>query len=84
VEAVAADPDGFAVVLLDLTMPRLGGSDAYRAMRRLRPDVRVVLTSGFAAQEATSGFEGKGLAGFLRKPFRAAELLKIVFDAVGP
>ncbi|AMV29539.1 Blue-light-activated protein [Gemmata sp. SH-PL17] len=84
VEAFAVEPGEFALVLLDLTMPRLGGAEAYREMRRLRGDVRVVLTSGFAAQEATSGFEGKGLAGFLRKPFRADELLKIVIDTVGP
>ena len=83
VDAVAAEPGGFALVLLDLTMPRLGGADAYREMRRHRPDVRVVLTSGFAAAEATSGFEGKGLAGFLRKPFRADELLDAAFAAVG-
>ncbi|MBP3959082.1 PAS domain S-box protein [Gemmata sp. G18] len=83
VEAFAAEPHEFVLVLLDLTMPRLGGAEAYREMRRLRADARVVLTSGFAAQEATSGFEGKGLAGFLRKPFRADELLKIVLDAVG-
>ncbi|QJW94019.1 hybrid sensor histidine kinase/response regulator [Frigoriglobus tundricola] len=84
VEAFAADPAGFAVVLLDLTMPRLGGADAYREMRRHRSDVRVVLTSGFAAEEAMSGFAGKGLAGFLRKPFRTDELLTTVFDVVGP
>jgi two-component system, cell cycle sensor histidine kinase and response regulator CckA len=72
------------LVLIDLTMPRLGGSDAYREMRRARPDVRAILTSGFALEEATSGFEGKGLAGFVRKPFRADELLRAVFEAVGP
>ena len=83
-EAFAAAPEAFALVLLDLTMPRMHGADAYRAMRARRADVRVVLTSGFAAQEATSGFEGKGLAGFLRKPFRADDLLAIVFDAIGP
>ncbi len=84
VEAFAVDPAGFAVVLLDLTMPRLGGADAYRELRRHRSDVRVVLTSGFAAEEALSGFAGKGLAGFLRKPFRTDELLATVFDIVGP
>ncbi len=74
----------FSLVLLDLTMPRLGGSEAYREMRRHRADACVVLTSGFAAEEATTGFKGKGLAGFLRKPFRADELLKTIFDVVGP
>ncbi|MBM3981779.1 MAG: PAS domain S-box protein [Planctomycetes bacterium] len=82
-DAFAADPGAFAAVLLDLTMPRLNGADAYRAMRRHRADVRVVLMSGFAEQEATAGFEGKGLAGFLRKPFRADHLLDAVFAAVG-
>ncbi len=82
-ETYARAPDAFALVLLDLTMPRLNGSEAYRQMRAHRPDVRVVLTSGFAEQEATSGFEGKGLCGFLRKPFRADDLLNAVFTAVG-
>jgi PAS domain S-box-containing protein len=84
VDVFSAAQDAFELVLLDLTMPRLGGADAYRALRRQRTDVRVVLTSGFAAAEATSGFEGKGLAGFLRKPFRADDLLAAVFDAIGP
>jgi PAS domain S-box-containing protein len=83
-DAFAANPRAYDLVLIDLTMPRMGGSDAYREMRRARPDVRAILTSGFAPEEATSGFEGKGLAGFVRKPFRADELLKAVFEAVGP
>ncbi len=83
VEAIAAEPAEFTLVLLDLTVPRLSGSDAYREMRRHQPDVRVVLTSGFAAQQALSGFAGKGLVGFLRKPYRSDDLLKIIFDAVG-
>jgi PAS domain S-box-containing protein len=82
-DAFAADPGAFAAVLLDLTMPRLNGADAFRAMRHARAEVRVVLMSGFAEQEATAGFEGKGLAGFLRKPFRADHLLDAVFAAVG-
>jgi PAS domain S-box-containing protein len=83
-DAFAANPAAYELVLIDLTMPRMGGADAYREMRRARPDVRAILTSGFAPEEATSGFEGKGLAGFVRKPFRADELLKAVFEAVGP
>ncbi len=83
-DAFAADPTAYDLVLIDLTMPRLGGADAYREMRRARPTVRAILTSGFAMDEALSGFEGKGLAGFVRKPFRADELLQAVLEAVGP
>jgi PAS domain S-box-containing protein len=63
------------VVLLDVTMPRMGGEETFRQLRLLRPDVRVVLASGYSEQEATSQFAGKGLAGFIEKPFRAVDLL---------
>ena len=68
-----------AAVLLDLTMPKLSGGDVFRELRRIRGDVKVILTSGYGQLEATTGFEGKGLAGFVRKPFRADELLDLLF-----
>ncbi|MCU0864612.1 MAG: PAS domain S-box protein [Planctomycetes bacterium] len=83
VRAFTADGAEFDLVLLDLTMPHLSGGDAFRLLRAHRPEVQVVLTSGFAEEEATSGFQGKGLAGFLRKPFRAQELLAMVRLAIG-
>jgi two-component system cell cycle sensor histidine kinase/response regulator CckA len=78
----AADGD-FDLVLLDLTMPHMSGAETFRALRGERPEVRVVLTSGFAEEEATSGFAGKGLAGFLRKPFRVQDLLAMVYASIG-
>ena len=61
-------------VLLDLTMPRMDGVSACKAMRDVRPDVRVVLASGYAEQDATERFDGMGLTGFIQKPFRLQEL----------
>jgi two-component system, cell cycle sensor histidine kinase and response regulator CckA len=49
VERFRADLDSFRLVLLDLTMPRLGGEDAFRELRQGRPDVRVLLMSGYSA-----------------------------------
>ncbi len=63
------------LVLLDMTMPKLNGEEAYREMRRVRPDVCVVLSSGYNEHDATTRFTGKGLAGFLQKPYSPAELL---------
>ena len=77
-----ADPDGFALVLLDLTMPGMSGEAAFGALRELRPDVPVVLMSGYNEQEVTRIFEGRGLAGFLQKPFRADELYSTVARAL--
>jgi CheY-like chemotaxis protein len=56
-------------VLLDLTMPVMGGEQAFAELRRLRGDVRVILASGYNEQDATSRFAGAGLAGFIKKPF---------------
>lgn len=83
VERFRARPDDFALVLCDLTMPKLDGAGTFRELRQTRKDVRVILTSGFAAEEATAGFEGKGLAGFPRKPFAAEELLQAVYAVAG-
>ena len=66
------------VVLLDMTMPRMGGEDAFRELRRIRSNVAVLLSSGYNEQEATSMFVGKGLAGFIQKPYRAQELIQAV------
>jgi two-component system cell cycle sensor histidine kinase/response regulator CckA len=55
--------------VLDLTMPHMDGEEAFHAIRELKPEARVLLISGFNEQEAIARFAGKGLTGFLQKPF---------------
>ena len=66
--------DEIVCVLLDLTMPYMDGEEAFRAMQRLHPDVTVILCSGYNEQDATQRFAGKGLAGFIQKPYNMAAL----------
>lgn len=70
-----ANPERYTVVLLDMTMPHIGGREAFREIRKIREDACVILSSGYAEQDATSGFEGKRLSGFIQKPYRPAELI---------
>jgi PAS domain S-box-containing protein len=63
-------------VLLDLTMPGLDGEAVFRELRALRHDLPVLLMSGYNEQDAVSRFAGKGLAGFLQKPFTVDQLLE--------
>jgi PAS domain S-box-containing protein len=72
------------VVLLDMTMPEMGGEETFRELRRIREDVAVILTSGYNEIEATRRFVTKGLAGFLQKPFTPDELALKVAAALGP
>ncbi|MEQ2008837.1 MAG: PAS domain-containing protein [Limisphaerales bacterium] len=74
VEKFEGNPGAFDLVLMDLTMPHLDGVQAFGLMRRLQPDVQVILMSGFNEQDAIASFTGKGLAGFLPKPFELATL----------
>ncbi len=56
-------------VLLDLTMPEMDGLATFQAIRRIRKDLPVLLTSGYNESDATERFAGRGLAGFLQKPY---------------
>lgn len=67
-----------AAVVLDLTMPYMSGEEAFSELHRLKPDLRVVLTSGYNEQDVTSRFEGDGPSGFLKKPFRSKDLIRKV------
>ena len=73
-EKFQLEPTRYDLVLLDLTMPHMDGQETFRHLRALRPAVKILLMSGFNQQEAISRFAGKGLAGFVQKPFELATL----------
>jgi CheY-like chemotaxis protein len=77
-EIFRAEGDKIRLVLLDMTMPHLDGDETFRGLQRMRPDVEVILSSGFNESTATGRFAGLGLAGFLQKPYRYEELLALV------
>lgn len=65
-------------VILDLTMPHLDGEQTFREMRQIKPDVKVIMSSGYNEQEVTQRFAGKGLAGFIQKPYKLSMLKETV------
>ena len=84
VERFAEAKGGFALVLLDLTMPRLGGASTMAALQQHDPAVRVLLTSGYREREVAAHFVGMAPVGFVQKPFRAEELYAAVTRALKP
>jgi PAS domain S-box-containing protein len=70
--------DAISLVLLDLTMPVMGGEETLQRLRAIRPDVAVVLSSGYSEAEALRVFSDKGLAGFVQKPYSAGRLFDIL------
>ena len=78
------DAKDLALVILDLTMPGMSGEEVFFELQGLRPNLPVVLCSGYSEQEAAGHLAGEGLAGFLQKPFRAMELLAKVRSVLEP
>ncbi|MDX8413098.1 MAG: transporter substrate-binding domain-containing protein [Mariprofundales bacterium] len=68
--------DNITAVLLDMTMPRLDGKGCFSEIIRINPEAKVILSSGYNEQEATSHFSGRGLAGFVQKPYFPETLIK--------
>jgi PAS domain S-box-containing protein len=69
-------------VLLDMTMPHMSGEETFREMRLINTNVKVLLSSGYNEQEATNNFAGKGLAGFLQKPYRTSDLISKIKEVI--
>jgi len=65
---------GIGLVVLDLTMPGMDGAATFRALRKVRPDLTVILSSGYDEADVASRFHGERFAGFIKKPYTAAAL----------
>ena len=82
VEAFRKNPKRIDLVLLDLTMPVMGGEVALDEITKIDPSAKVLLSSGFSASEAAERFRGKRLCGFLQKPYTSAGLAEQVRSAL--
>jgi CheY-like chemotaxis protein len=71
-------------VLLDMVMPRMDGRSTYLALRAVRPNVRVVLTTGFALNEEAQGILDLGVGDFIAKPYSVELLSHVMARAVSP
>jgi two-component system cell cycle sensor histidine kinase/response regulator CckA len=74
VELLSAHTESVDLVVLDVVMPELGGPEAYERMRVIRPNLRVIFTSGYADDRYRERLPAD--AELLEKPFRTEELLR--------
>jgi two-component system, cell cycle sensor histidine kinase and response regulator CckA len=72
------------LILLDLTMPRLGGAEAATELRQIQPDVPIIAMSGYGDIEVMQRFSEAGVEDFLPKPFTPDELAGKVRDLLSP
>jgi two-component system, cell cycle sensor histidine kinase and response regulator CckA len=74
--------DDIICAIVDLTMPHVDGAETFRELRRMRPGVRVILSSGYNEQDVTQRFVGKGLAGFIQKPYQLNTLVAVLKEVL--
>jgi PAS domain S-box-containing protein len=79
-EIMSRSGDQVTAVVLDLSMPRMGGQETLRHLRVLRPDLPVIIMSGYTEQTVAPQFigSGPGFTGFLQKPFLAEDLIGVL------
>jgi CheY-like chemotaxis protein len=69
--------ESISLVVLDMAMPGMGGDEVLREMRSIRPDAKVLASSGYSEADALERF-GEGVAHFLQKPYTAKQLVAAI------
>jgi PAS domain S-box-containing protein len=82
IEVFRQHADEIAAVLLDMSMPRLDGIETFQQLRRQRPDVKVVFSSGYNEQEAIHHLGDAQRVGFIKKPYLPTDLVQKVREAL--
>jgi signal transduction histidine kinase/CheY-like chemotaxis protein len=70
------------VVLLDLTMPVMNGREAFAEMRRIRPDARIIVSSGYTESDAIQHFAGSVPSAFIQKPYQPNALSQRIAEVI--
>ena len=82
VETFTKHADEIDAVLLDLTMPRMDGATAFKAIRAVRPDVPVILATGYGEEAGMDAVADATRAAVLQKPYQPQQLLGLLTELV--
>jgi PAS domain S-box-containing protein len=82
-ELFRAQPDAFDLVITDQTMPHMVGYDLAKELFRIRPDVPVILCTGFSEAVHEAQARAAGICEFVMKPFSAGEIAERIRRALG-
>jgi len=75
--------DEIVVVLLDLTMPKMSGDKVFEALQRIRPDVKVLISSGYGEARLSERFRGQQSIAFVQKPYNVKQLRQAMRKILG-
>jgi PAS domain S-box-containing protein len=70
------------LVILDMVMPVMDGRQTFEHIKKLNPQAKVIMASGFARNLKMANMADKGLAGFIMKPFNRIKLSRLIADTL--
>ncbi len=79
----AQNKDKIKVILMDMMMPVMDGEASIRAIRKINPEVKVIVVSGLAEKEKLAKIESTRAQALLPKPYTAERLLKTIHEVLG-
>jgi CheY-like chemotaxis protein len=82
VDLIREHQDAIAVVLLDITLPGTPSREVFAEARRLRPDMKVIVTSAYGQNVVDASFPGLRVDHFIRKPYQLANLVSLLRNVV--
>jgi YesN/AraC family two-component response regulator len=75
-------PDAFDLVITDMTMPHMTGADLVQEITRARPDIPVILCTGFSENMTEEKAMQLGIKAFMKKPLARQGMAKVVRDVL--
>ena len=81
-ELFKARADDFDLVITDMTMPNMTGKELAAEIMRIRPDIPVILCTGFSERITAESAKAMGIRAFIKKPILRAELLKTIREVL--
>jgi len=79
-EIYEANKDEIDMVIMDMIMPGMGGSETYKKIKKINPRVKVLLSSGYSIDGQAEQILNLGCNGFIQKPFRMEALSRTIRD----
>ena len=72
------DRERIDLVVLDMIMPGMGGSEVFKKLKEINRDIKVLLSSGYSNDGEASELMSRGCDGFIQKPFSIATFSRII------
>ncbi len=79
-----ADGDSIDLVILDMIMPGISGSETFDRIRQVRPDAKIILSSGYSLDGHAADILNRGCSGFIQKPFDLVTLSRKIREVLDP